>query len=66
MDETRTKCPKCSELKLGQEVWRESVCFLLLVVICTECGHHWVESGATVLLQQINHVEVTLLLSIKN
>lgn len=63
MNETRTKCPKCSELKLGQEVWRESVCFLLLVVMCSEGGHHWVESGATVLLQLMNQVEAALLLS---
>lgn len=44
MDETRTKCPRRSELKLGQEVWRESVCFLLLVVrrmcICVSVSGH--------------------------
>lgn len=43
---------------------RKSVCFLLLVVICSECVHHCVESGATAVLQQINR-EATRLLSIK-
>lgn len=48
MDETRTKCPRRSELKLGQEVWRESMWFLLLAVICSVGGRWlWVENGTT-------------------
>lgn len=60
MDETRTKCPKRSELKLGQDVCRESVCLLLLVVRRSEDGDHWAERVATVFPQLTNEVDVEL------